>query len=98
MSPLYCPQADDDDEYEPDTEGAILLFCLTFCFTFYSSSFAHLLLDFLAVDTLEGAGIDLPEISWDELMTHNKVDDIWVSIVSSRAIAFPLFRHDVRTL
>eukprot|EP01044_Picomonas_judraskeda_P026727 COSAG03_NODE_8229_length_823_cov_1.488950_3_plen_113_part_01 len=34
-----------------------------------------------AIDALEASGLELDEISWEEVMQHNKVDDMWVSIV-----------------
>jgi hypothetical protein len=37
-----------------------------------------------AIEALEGSGLELEEISWEELMKHNTVGDMWVSIVSVR--------------
>ena len=38
-----------------------------------------------AIETLEASGIELDEVAWEEVMKHNTVDDMWVSIVSASA-------------
>jgi hypothetical protein len=37
-----------------------------------------------AIETLEASGVELDEISWEEVMKHNTLGDMWVSIVSPR--------------